>query len=124
MSGDSLATAEFWPIAGPAGEGTLFTFPTDPRRSPTAAKALEQFKAQDYNPKASPCSATASSRRSPRAIKRAGSDDPVKVAKALESGQPVDTVLGPISFDAKGDVKDPHYDINQWRDGKYAPIAQ
>ena len=57
-------------------------------------------------------------------IKRAGSDDPVKVAQALKSGQPVDTLLGPIAFDAKGDVKDPHFDINQWHDGKYAPIAQ
>ncbi len=44
MTGDSIATSEFWQISGPAGEGTLFTFPTDPRRSATAAHALEQFK--------------------------------------------------------------------------------
>ena len=50
MTGDSIATSEFWQISGPAGEGTLFTFPTDPRRSPSAAKALEQFKAQGYDP--------------------------------------------------------------------------
>ena len=50
MSDDGLATAEFWPIAGPAGEGTLFTFAADPRRSATSAKALEQFKAQGYSP--------------------------------------------------------------------------
>jgi len=31
----------------------------------------------------------------------------------LENGQPIDTVFGPVSFDAKGDVKDPHFDINQ-----------
>ena len=50
MTGDSIATSEFWQISGPAGEGTLFTFPTDPRRSPNAAKALEQFKAQGFDP--------------------------------------------------------------------------
>jgi branched-chain amino acid transport system substrate-binding protein len=33
-------------------------------------------------------------------------------------------LLGPIAFDAKGDVKDPHFDINQWHDGQYAAIAQ
>jgi hypothetical protein len=34
-------------------------------------------------------------------------------------------VLGPIAFDAKGDVKDPHFDINRWNaDGTYSPIAQ
>ena len=50
MTGDSLATSEFWQISGPAGEGALFTFPTDPRRSPAAANAVEQFKAQGFNP--------------------------------------------------------------------------
>jgi branched-chain amino acid transport system substrate-binding protein len=33
-------------------------------------------------------------------------------------------VVGPIAFDEKGDIKDAKYDINQWHDGKYAPIAQ
>ena len=51
IAADSLATSEFWQISGPAGEGTLFTFPTDPRRSPTAAKAMEQFKTQGLQPR-------------------------------------------------------------------------
>ena len=55
---DSLSTSEFWQISGPAGEGVLFTFPTDPRRSPAAAKALEQFKAQGLTRKDLPSSAT------------------------------------------------------------------
>ena len=41
VSDDGLETPEFWSISGPAGEGTLFTYPTDPRRSPAAAKALD-----------------------------------------------------------------------------------
>ena len=124
MSDDGLATAEFWPIAGPAGEGTLFTFAADPRRSATSAKALEQFKAQGYSPEGFTLFSYGVIQAIVEGIKRAGSDDPVKVAQALESGQPVDTVLGPIAFDAKGDVKDPHFDINQWHDGKYAAINQ
>ena len=124
MSGDGLATAEFWQIAGPAGEGTLFTFAADPRRAPTAAKALEQFKAQGYNPEGFTLFSYAVVQAITEGIKRAGADDPLKVAQALESGQPVETVLGPIVFDAKGDVKDPHFDINRWHDGEYAPIAQ
>ncbi len=62
-----------------------------------------------------------SSRRSGR---KAGSDDPKAVARALESGEAVETVMGPVKFDGKGDIKDPRYDINQWKEGKYAPIAQ
>jgi branched-chain amino acid transport system substrate-binding protein len=36
-SGDALVTAEFWSIAGKAGEGTLMTFDADPRKNPAAA---------------------------------------------------------------------------------------
>ena len=120
ISGDGLATAEFWQIAGPAGEGTLFTFAADPRRSPTAAKALDQFKARATTPKASRCSPTASSRRSSRESSAPARTIRPRSPKALKNGQPVDTLLGPIAFDAKGDVEDPHFDINQWHDGKYA----
>jgi branched-chain amino acid transport system substrate-binding protein len=124
IMGDSLATAEFWAIAGPAGEGTLFTFPTDPRRSPNATKALEQFKAQNYEPEGFTLFSYGVVQAIAEGIKRAGSDDPVKVAKALENGQAVETVLGSIKFDSKGDIQDPRYDINLWSAGKYAPIVQ
>lgn len=124
MMGDSIATSEFWSVSGPAGEGTLFTFPTDPRRSPNATKALEQFKAQKYDPEGFTLFSYGVVQAIAEGIKRAGSDDPSKVAKALKDGQPVETVLGSIQFDAKGDIKDPRYDINLWHDGKYAPIPQ
>jgi branched-chain amino acid transport system substrate-binding protein len=124
MTGDSIATSEFWQISGPAGEGTLFTFPVDPRRSPAAAKALEQFKAQGFNPEGFTLFGYGVIQAIAEGIKRAGSDDPKAVAKALENGQPVDTVMGPVKFDSKGDILDPRYDINMWSAGKYAPIAQ
>ena len=57
-------------------------------------------------------------------IERAGSaDDAAAVAAALKDGKPVETAVGPVVFDEKGDLKDASYDINQWHDGKYAPIA-
>ena len=124
MTGDSIATSEFWQISGPAGEGTLFTFPTDPRRSPNAAKALEQFKAQGFDPEGFTLFSYGVVQAIADGIKKAGSDDPKAVAKALESGDAVPTVMGDVKFDAKGDIKDPRYDINRWKEGKYAPIAQ
>src|SRR6516225_9184524 len=124
MTGDSIATSEFWQISGPAGEGTLFTFPTDPRRSPAAAKALEQFKAQGFDPEGFTLFSYGVVQAIADGIKRAGSDEPKKVAKALESGEPIETVMGPVRLDNKGDVRDPSYDINQWTAGKYAPIAK
>ena len=122
MTGDSIATSEFWQISGPAGEGTLFTFPTDPRRSPTAAHALEQFKAQGYDPEGFTLFSYGVVQAIADGIKKAGSQDPKAVAKALEDGQKFETVLGEVALDGKGDVKNPTYDINVWKEGKYAPI--
>ena len=82
MTGDSIATSEFWQISGPAGEGTLFTFPTDPRRSPNAAKALEQFKAQGFDPEGFTLFSYGVVQAIAEGIKRAGSDDPKAIAKA------------------------------------------
>ena len=121
---DSLATSEFWQISGPAGEGVMFTFPTDPRRSPSAAHAIEQFMAQGFNPEGFTLFSYAVINAIANGIKKAGSDDPKAVAKALKDGQPVETVMGSVKFDAKGDIKDPGFDINVWKEGKYAPIAQ
>jgi branched-chain amino acid transport system substrate-binding protein len=123
MVGDSIATPEFWAVSGPAGDGTLFTFPTDPRRSPAAQKALEQFKAENFEPEGFTLFSYGVVQAIAEGVKRAGADDPIKVAKAL-NGEPVPTVLGDVKFDAKGDIKDPRYDINQWHAGKFAPIAQ
>jgi branched-chain amino acid transport system substrate-binding protein len=124
MSGDALATSEFWQIAGPAGEGTLFTFPSDPRRSPAAAHALEQFKAQGFNPEGFTLISYGVVQAIADGVKKADSDDPKAVAKALTSGEPFDTVLGSIRLDSKGDMKNPGFDLNLWKDGKYAAIAR
>ena len=124
MSGDALSTSEFWQISGPAGEGTLFTFPSDPRRSPGAAKAIEQLKAKGYNPEGFTLISYGVVQAIADGIKKAGSEDPKAVAKALESGELFETVLGTIQLDAKGDLKNPSFDMNQWKDGKYAAISQ
>src|ERR1700674_4693205 len=44
ISGDALATNEFWSITGPAGEGMMFTFGPDPRKKATAAAVVKKFK--------------------------------------------------------------------------------
>ena len=124
MTGDSIATSEFWQISGPAGEGALFTFPTDPRHSPNAAKALGAFKAQGFDPEGITLFSYGVVQAIAEGIRRADSDDPKAVAKALEDGKPVEIVMGPVRFDSKGDVLDPSYDINVWSAGKYAPIAK
>ena len=121
---DSIASPEFWQVAGPAGEGTMFVFPSDPQARPEAKEAVEKIKAKGFAPEGFTLFSYATIQAFAEGVKRAGSDDPAKVAAALKDGKPINTVVGEVVFDEKGDLKNAKYDINQWHDGKYAPIKQ
>ena len=43
-------------------------------------------------------------------------------AKALREGG-YETVLGSLSFDEKGDVKNPEYVMYVWKDGQYGELG-
>lgn len=120
---DSIASPEFWQIAGPAGEGTMFVFPSDPQARPEAKEAIEAIKAGGFVPEGFTLFSYAVVQAIAEGIERAGSDeDAAAVAAALKNGEAVSTVVGEVTFDEKGDLKNASYDINQWHDGQYAPI--
>ena len=50
IGADAMVTEEFWKITGAAGDGTLMTFPPDPRNLPAAKAVVDKFKAQGYDP--------------------------------------------------------------------------
>jgi len=45
------------------------------------------------------------------------------IAKVLRSGT-FQSAVGPLTYDAKGDIKDPVYDIYVWKDGKSTPSGK
>ena len=59
-------------------------------------------------------------RLSPRRRKAVGSTDAKKIAEWLRAGNTVKTVLGDLSLNEKGDIKDAKYVWYVWHDGKYA----
>jgi branched-chain amino acid transport system substrate-binding protein len=123
MMGDSIATPEFGAVAGPAADGTLFTFPPDGRDSEAAKGALAQFQQIGFVPEGFTLFSYATVQAIAGGIGKAGSADPKAVAKILRSTN-VDTVLGPVTFDEKGDIKDPKYNINVWKGGTYSKLTQ
>ena len=121
MGGDGIASQEFAAIAGPGVEGTLMTFPPDPRQRPEAAAVVKRFEARNYNPETYTLYTYASVEVLKQGMEKAKSTDPVAVAKALHEGGPFKTVIGDLSFDAKGDVTRADYVVYEWRkaaDGK------
>jgi branched-chain amino acid transport system substrate-binding protein len=122
ISGDALVTREFWQIAGPAGEGTIMTFAPDLEKRPQAAEVVKEFKDKGIEPEGYTLYSYASVQIWAEAAKKAGTVDPHKVADELKKDGPWPTIIGPITFNAKGDVEGPSYVFYIWKDGNYAEM--
>jgi len=113
MAGDALNGMEFASITGPTAEGTLFTFGADPRNKPTAKAIVEKFKAENIDPDGYTLYSYAAVQIWSQAVAKAGTTDPKKVMDTIKAGE-WDTVLGKLSFDAKGDIKQKDYVVYKW----------
>jgi branched-chain amino acid transport system substrate-binding protein len=118
IGGDALVTEEFWKITGPAGEGTLMTFAPDPRKVPAAKTVVDRFTAQGYNPEGYTLYTYAAIQAFKTAAEQAKSIKLNDLSKTLKSTK-IDTVIGPLQWNEKGDVTDPKYVFYVWKDGKY-----
>jgi branched-chain amino acid transport system substrate-binding protein len=104
LSGDDLNTAEFWEIAGKAGEGVLYTYSADPRKIPAARKVVGQFRAAGFEPESYTLITYAAVQVIQQSLESIGEVNSRKAASWLRAGNPVDTVLGNIQLDKKGDI--------------------
>jgi branched-chain amino acid transport system substrate-binding protein len=118
MGGDALVAQELWSITGASGQGTLMTFSPDPRKLPANAALVKTFRDQKFEPEAYTLYAYAAIQAWTQAATKAKATDMASVTKVLQSTS-FDTAIGPISFDAKGDVKAPGYVVYKWKDGTY-----
>jgi branched-chain amino acid transport system substrate-binding protein len=120
ISGDSMNNIEFWTIAGTAGEGLIFTFAPEPRNIPAAKAVVEKFKAAGYDPEGYTLYTYAAIQEYAAAATATKGFDNKAIAEWLRAGNPVDTVLGTIVMDAKGDIKDAKYVWYKFSNGAYA----
>jgi branched-chain amino acid transport system substrate-binding protein len=121
IGGDALVTEEFWKITGPAGEGTLMTFPPDPRKVPAAKAVVDRFTAQGFNPEGYTLYTYAAVQAFAEAAEKAKSVKLDDLSKALHS-MTAQTVVGPLTWNKKGDVTDPKYVFYIWKSGSYSEM--
>jgi branched-chain amino acid transport system substrate-binding protein len=117
VGGDGLAPKEFVQIAGDGADGTLMTFSPDARKNPSAQAAVAAFKAKNIDPDAYTLYAYAAVQVLARAVAETGSSEGKVLADWLHQGKTIETVVGPIAYDKKGDLTRPDYIIYAWTKG-------
>jgi branched-chain amino acid transport system substrate-binding protein len=122
VSGDALVTDDFWNQAKQAGEGTLMTFTFDARKFPIARTVVERMRAEEKNPEGFTLYAYAAVQALAAAAEATSSADATRIAEWLRGGNRFDTVVGPVSFDARGDLENPAVAWFKWMDGRYVEI--
>ncbi len=117
MGGLGMASDEFASLAGAGADGTLMVFAKDPRRSPRAADLLRRLQAKGIEPDGTTFYAYAAVEVIRAAADAAKSVDPIAVAAMMHSGMTFKTVLGDLSFDAKGDPTTTDLAVYVWHLG-------
>lgn len=114
MSGDGIVSSEFPTIAGSGTvDGTLFTFAPDARKNPAARDAVAALSRVSASAEGYTLYAYAAVQAWAQAAAAARSVDPRQVAAALKSGT-FNTAIGQLSFDAKGDRRQPDHIVYRW----------
>ncbi len=122
ISDDGVKDNTFIEVAGKYAEGVYATGPTDTSSNPLAIKAIEDHKKEfGSEPGAFFLNAYAATQALLNAIAKAKSTDYNKIVAALQS-EYVDTPLGHISFDKRGDIVGFGFSVFQVKNGKYVEL--
>lgn len=119
IGGDAMFSTEFSAITGSAGEGTMITFGPDARKNPAAADVVKKFAEKKIDPEGFTLYGYAAVQVIKTGIDAAGNADPQAVADKLHSGITIDTVIGPISYNEKGDITRLDFVLYEMKNGKF-----
>ncbi|WP_374332698.1 branched-chain amino acid ABC transporter substrate-binding protein [Aestuariivirga sp.] len=122
VSPDSLVTEDYGNQAKDAANGTLSSFTYDARKFPAAQSLVQRFRDQDQNAEGFTLYAYAAVQALAAAEEATGTLDSTRLAEWLRGGNRFDTVVGPVSFDARGDLAAPAIAWFKWSDGRYVEV--
>ncbi len=118
MGGDTMTNSELSSIAGELTDNVMFTFSPDPRKNESAKSVVAEFRKQKIEPEGYVLYAYAAMQMFDQAATAVNSVDFMDLRDAFAS-RTFDTVLGQLSFDAKGDLKVPAFKIYRWHGASY-----
>jgi len=122
ISDDGVKDDTFIKVAGPYAEGVYATGPMDTSKNPLTKEATDACREKyGENPGAFFLNAYAASLAIVNAIEKAGTTEYDQLSKALRT-EYVETPLGKISFDARGDAIGVGFSMYQVKDGKYVEV--
>ena len=122
ISDDGVKDDTFIKVAGKNAEGVYATGPKDTSSNPLSGISIEAHKkAYNADPGAFYEAAYSAAIALLNAIEKAGSTDMPAVVKALRT-EKVDTPVGKIHFDEKGDAVGVGFVMYQVKDGKYMEV--
>jgi len=122
ISDDGVKDNTFIKVAGRYAEGVYATSHKDTSKNPLAIAAVEAHKrTYGSEPGAFFINGYAGAQALLNAIKKAGSTDYAKVSKALRTHY-VETPLGKIKFDNKGDAIGVGFSMYQVQGGVYVEV--
>jgi branched-chain amino acid transport system substrate-binding protein len=117
---DSLLADQFWVNAKEAGENTRATFATDPQSAHESKQAIESLKIAGFTADGAALPSFAAVQLYAAAAVQTGAHNGKGIAAYLRSGKINETVLGPLTFDAKGEVQPPRFVWYKWNQGAYS----
>jgi branched-chain amino acid transport system substrate-binding protein len=122
ISDDGVKDDTFIKVAGKYAEGVYATGPKDVSKNPLAVAANEAHKkAYGSDPGAFFLNGYAAAQAILAAIQKAGSTDYAAIGKALQT-ESVETPLGKIKFDKRGDAIGVGFSMYQVRKGVYGEV--
>ena len=123
VGGDGLAMDGFWAAAGTAGEGTVFSARPEVRGTAQADEVLARFQRRGLGTRPGGIGAYAAVQVWAQAVERAGTTATVAVADMLRRGR-FETLLGPVAFDRKGDLRDAGWQWKTWTNADHVPLGE
>ncbi len=122
ISDDGVKDDTFIKVAGKDAEGVYATGPKDTTKNPMAVKAINDHKeAYKSDPGAFFLNAYSATLALLNAIQKAGSTDYDAIVKALRT-EDVETPLGKIKFDERGDAIGIGFSVYQVKNGAYVEL--